>query len=100
MQIVSEVSVSLLRLFPIVPILSCMDQKERERIGATIRALREAYGWRVGKFATAVRLSHSHLSNIESGRKAPTADVLRRIADTLGVPLAAVTTQFDVEDVA
>lgn len=87
-------------MFPIVPILSCMDQKERERIGATITALRDAYGWKLGKFATAVRISHSHLSNIESGRKRATPELLRRIADTLGVPLAAITTAFDAEDVA
>lgn len=87
-------------MFPIVPILSCMDQNERERIGATIKALREAYGWRLGKFAIAIGMTHSHLSNIESGRKSATPEVLRKVADTLGVPLAAITTQFTAEQVS
>lgn len=73
---------------------------ELVRVGATIKALREAYGWQVGKFAIAVGMTHGHLSNIEAGRKRATPEKLRKIADVLGVPLAALTTAFDVEDVA
>lgn len=73
---------------------------EAERIGATIKALRLAYGWQSGKFAVAVGTTHGHLSNIESGRKAATPEKLRKVADVLGVPLAALTTEFAVEDVA
>lgn len=73
---------------------------EAKRIGATIRALREAYGWQLGKFAVAIEMSHGHLANIEAGRKVPTHEKVRRIADTLGVPLAALTTEYDVQDVA
>lgn len=73
---------------------------EARRVGATIRALREAYGWQLGKFAVAVGLSHGHLSNIEAGRKVATPERLRKIADVLSVPLAALITEFDVEDVA
>ncbi len=70
------------------------------RTGATIRALREAYGWKLGKFAVAVGTTHPHLSNIEAGRKRCTPEMARRIADTLGVPLAAITTSYSVEEVA
>jgi transcriptional regulator with XRE-family HTH domain len=70
------------------------------RVGATIRALREAHGWALGKFAVAVGTTHPHLSNIEAGRKRCTPSMARRIADTLGVPLAAITTTFTVEEVA
>lgn len=70
------------------------------RVGATIKALREAYGWKLGKFAVAVGTTHPHLSNIESGRKRCTPEMARRIADTLGVPLAAITTTYAVEQVA
>lgn len=70
------------------------------RVGATIRALRESYGWALGKFAVAVGTTHPHLSNIEAGRKRCTPEMARRIADTLGIPLAAITTTFSVDQVA
>lgn len=76
------------------------NEAERVRVGATIKALREAYGWRLGKFATAIEVSHSYLANIEAGRRPLPADLARRIARTLGVPLAAITTQYNVEQVA
>lgn len=72
---------------------------EAVRIGATIKALREAYGWQSGKFAVAIGLTHGHLSNMEAGRKPPTRERVRVIADTLGVPLAAITTEFSVDDI-
>lgn len=70
------------------------------RVGATIKALREAYGWALGKFAVEVGTTHPHLSNIEAGRKRCTPQMARRIADTLGVPLAAITTARPVDEVA
>ena len=70
------------------------------RTGATIKALREAYGWKLGKFAVAIGTTHPHLSNIEAGRKRCTPEMARKVADTLGVPLAAITTSFSVDEVA
>lgn len=70
-----------------------------QRVGATVKALREAHGWALGKFAVAVGLTHGHLANIEAGRKRLTPERARLIADTLKVPLAAIITDFDVEDV-
>lgn len=70
------------------------------RVGATIKALREAYGWQLGKFATAVGTTHPHMSNIEAGRKRCTPAMARKIAQTLGVPLAAITTARPVSEVA
>lgn len=70
------------------------------RTGATIKALREAYGWKLGKFAVAAGTTHPHMSNIESGRKRCTPEMARKIAAVLGVPLAAITTSFAVEEVA
>lgn len=69
------------------------------RVGATIRALRESYGWKLGKFAVAVGTTHPHLSNIESGRKRCTPEMARRIADILGVPLAAITTTYQPDEI-
>jgi transcriptional regulator with XRE-family HTH domain len=63
---------------------------EAERIGATIKSLREAHGWKLGKFATALEMSHSYLSNIEAGRKLAPRPLCARIATLLGVPLAAI----------
>lgn len=92
---------SCLTAFLFVPNLCGMNQNEDPvRVGSTIRALREAYGWRLGKFAAAIGTTHPHLSNIEAGRKRCTPQMARRIADVLGVPLAAITTSFDVGQVA
>lgn len=73
---------------------------ERTRSGATVKALREAYGWRLGKFASALEISHSYLANIEAGRKPLTPELARRIADTLGVPLAAITTERSLKEIS
>ncbi|WP_082976418.1 helix-turn-helix domain-containing protein [Nocardia sp. 852002-20019_SCH5090214] len=64
------------------------------RTGQTIRALREAYGWTQIGFAEALGLSGSHMTNIEAGRRACTPRTALRIANLLGVPLAAITTDF------
>lgn len=78
-----------------------MDRHEDPvRTGATIKALREAYGWKLGKFAVAVGTTHPHMSNIESGRKRCTPEMSRKVADVLGVPLAAITTSYSTEEVA
>lgn len=60
--------------------------------GAAIKAIRQAKGWKGVTLASAVGISHGHLFNIESCRgKKASDEVLRRIADTLDVPLAAIT---------
>lgn len=67
--------------------------------GPSIKAIREALGHRGGEFATKCSISHAYLSNVEAGRKQPSAAVARRIADGLGVPLAAITYPvLDLED--
>lgn len=63
---------------------------EDERIGATIRALAEAHGWRVGELAYALDLSHGYISNVLAGRKHANAKLCREFADLLNVPLAAI----------
>lgn len=59
--------------------------------GPSVKAIREALGHRGGEFATRCSISHAYLSNVEAGRKQPSAAVARRIADELGVPLVAIT---------
>lgn len=63
---------------------------EQERIGQTIRTLREAHGWRVSDFAIAIGVSQPYLSNMEAGRKRAPAHILRKVATVLNVPLAAL----------
>lgn len=68
--------------------------------GAAIKALREAYGWTGPKFAAALGITHGHLYNVENrANRGPSAELARKIADTLGVPLAAITSDFAVEDI-
>lgn len=70
------------------------------RVGATVKALREAYGWSLSKFAVAAGMTHGHLANIEAGRKRLTPEKARNVADVLNVPLAAITTTYDVNEIA
>lgn len=75
-------------------------EDDDRRVGATIKALREAYGWKLSKFAVAIGTTHGHLANIEAGRKRCTPDMARRIADELRIPLAAIVTARSVDEVA
>lgn len=65
----------------------------RKRIahGPAIRAIRELVGIPVGAFATRIVVSQGYMSNIEAGRKQPTPEKLRKIANELGVPLDAIS---------
>jgi transcriptional regulator with XRE-family HTH domain len=64
---------------------------EDVRVGATIRALRDAIGLEQDELARAIGKSRQLIGLIESGKRHATAPVCRAIADTLGVPLAAIT---------
>lgn len=65
--------------------------RKRYANGAAIRAIRQAVGIPVSVFAIRCLISQGYMSNIEIGRKQPTPEVLRRIAEQLGVPLDAVS---------
>lgn len=60
------------------------------QVGATIKALRQKDGWRLGDFARSLDITHGYMSNIEAGRKPCTPQLARRIADQLGVPLVVI----------
>lgn len=64
---------------------------EDERVGATVKALRNAHGLKLGEMAIALGISHSYLSNIEAGRKTAPLPLCRQIATLLRIPLAAIT---------
>lgn len=64
---------------------------QRLILGPAVRALREAYGIKQSDLAVRCDITPGFLSNLESGRKQPSANKAREIADQLGVPLDAVT---------
>jgi transcriptional regulator with XRE-family HTH domain len=65
---------------------------ERKANGSSIASLRKALGIKQVDLAARVAITPAYLSQIESGaRKQPEPDVVRRIADELGVPLDSIT---------
>lgn len=66
------------------------EQRERERVGATLRTLRSTRGWKLGDFATQIGVSYAYLSNIEAGRKPLPDHLLARAATLLGVEQIAI----------
>lgn len=72
---------------------------ENVRVGATIRALREAHGLNGTQLAVLIGVSLPLVSLIESGQRKATPKVCKAIADKLGIPLAAITVE-DYEQVA
>ncbi len=75
---------------------------ERIRVGATLRALREKSGLRLGDMANAFTppISYSYLSNIEAGRKPLTPVLLAQSAKILDVPQAAIAKPMLIADAA
>ena len=67
---------------------------------ASLRALRTSLGWSVTKFAQAAETTPSHISNIEAGRRQASDALIVRMAQTLGVPTAALITNYKPEQVA
>lgn len=70
--------------------VSAAEQAERQRVGATLRALRTTRGWKLGDFATQLDISYAYLSNIEAGRKPLPDHLLARTALLLGVEQIAI----------
>lgn len=58
--------------------------------GERIRHLRRLRGWRLVDLAEKVDISAAYLSRIEQGQQEPSLEVLTKIADALGVPLAEI----------
>lgn len=66
----------------------------------SLRAIREALGWSVSKFATASETVPGHISNIEAGRRGASPELIRRMARVLGVPVAALVSAYDRQEVS
>ena len=64
---------------------------ENVRIGATIAALRDAYGLTQTELARMIGVSGPLISLIESGDRRATMANCRAIAEAFRIPLAAIT---------
>ena len=60
------------------------------QLGKTIRILRHAKSLKVTDVAKSSGVSVPYLSLVENGNRQPSLEVMRRIADTLGVPSEAL----------
>ncbi|MGN2641163.1 helix-turn-helix domain-containing protein [Nocardia takedensis] len=72
-----------------------MALKDADRVGETIRALREAQGLPRRALAGRIHISPSHLANIEAGRRGCTYAIACRVAAALEVRLAAITVETE-----
>lgn len=74
-------------------------ERERERVGATLRAFRELRGFTPDEFATEIGISRPYLANIEAGRKQLTEILLARAAEALKVRQIAIMAPHKYDDV-
>jgi transcriptional regulator with XRE-family HTH domain len=63
------------------------------RVGATIRALREAYGLKAAELGRLIGKSEALVTAVERGERKATPEVCKAIADNLRLPLAAITVE-------
>lgn len=76
-----------------MPDITTAPEPESIRRGATIRALREAYGLKAHQLGKLIGKSEDLITAIERGERRATPEVCRAIADALNVPLAAITVE-------
>lgn len=69
---------------------------EQERVGHTLRTIRERYGYTQETFGTELGISRSYISLIESGHKRLNDRLLARCADLLEITPLAIK-RFDEE---
>lgn len=62
----------------------------KSRVGKTIRILREASGMTMTALAGKAKVSKPFLSLVESGKRQPSLDVIRRIGRALNTPSEAI----------
>ena len=62
----------------------------REQVGRNVRRYRLEKSWSQEELAFESGLHQTYLSGIENGTRNPTVTVLKKLADALGVPPAAL----------
>lgn len=69
--------------------------------GAALQAIREAQGFSKSAFAVQAEISLPYLRDLESGRrKGSNPAIVKRCAEALHVPTAAITTAFTAQAAA
>ncbi|ROR81104.1 DNA-binding transcriptional regulator, XRE-family HTH domain [Plantibacter flavus] len=63
----------------------------RKLNGPAVRVIRDLTGIRAGAFAKRIEIDAGYLTKIEQGTRQPSVEVMRKIADSLGIPLEAIT---------
>ncbi|OBC11176.1 hypothetical protein A5784_35470 [Mycobacterium sp. 852013-50091_SCH5140682] len=65
-------------------------ESDWERVGETLRTIRELRGFKPDEFASSIGISRPYLANIEAGRKKLTNILLARAAEKLKVEQIAI----------
>lgn len=76
------------------------ESRDDERVGATLRQIRELRGLKVDELATRIGISRAYLANIEAGRKRLTPVLLARASHELLVPQIAIARGESAQQVA
>ncbi|WP_407047208.1 helix-turn-helix domain-containing protein [Sphingopyxis terrae] len=58
----------------------------RVRLGRNVRSLREGKGWSQEDYADRADIHRTYVSDIERGRRNPTATVIEKLAKPFGIP--------------
>lgn len=64
--------------------------KNAQNIGSALFSIRQERGYSQVEFARILGISRSYLSEIETGVKNPSLQLLESIGDKLGIPLAVI----------
>ncbi len=73
---------------------------ELVRVGATIKALREARGMTQERLSHAAMLSRAYVANVEAGRKKASMKAIARLAEALVVPQISLIRPDQIEAAA
>lgn len=76
-----------------VPVVVSPDEL-RARIGARIRELAKRQSMPITRLADAANVSRAHVFGVIAGRRAPTSDVLAKLATALGVDPSALVKPY------
>ena len=65
------------------------------RIGKAVKAVRTAQGLTQEDLAAKADLHPTYISDVERGARNPSWDVIARLAEGIGVPVAAIAAEYD-----
>jgi transcriptional regulator with XRE-family HTH domain len=65
------------------------------RIGKAVKAVRTAQGLTQEDLAAKADLHPTYISDVERGVRNPSWDVIARLAEGMGVPVATIATEYD-----